>query len=443
MRQADFKPALVDSTQPSHWGSCKSIVPNLSQAYSLNRGGRMKVFRHSWRIDRQGADRLTKEIFAFQPTHLSFIYDRQPNLEFFKALQRRYGKNPWPTLLFHVFGGFTICSAKWREVEKFLVGKRILFICASPRQKALISSFVKGGNSRTTVCPFPISADEYVYEAGLRNRIRRHLGVRQDETVILYTGRLSIQKNVLRLVWSVAQAFQLKKKPFKLILAGNFDGFGTPIFGPHPRRDLCRRSYLALLKQMPPEIRKSIFHVGQKNKEELRGLYHATDIFASLSTHHDEDYGMSPLEALVCGTPALLSDWGGFEGFSIDRKSVQFVPVHLGPNGAALDVSTLNEDLLRFAFSAKRESVEVRKKRSKRYLDRFGMMAVGRIFEDIWSATVPRFDGFTPLLHQHAQLNLKSVKDKKGLYRLGEKTDPNYERVYRHYCSSPHPRESV
>ena len=59
-----------------------------------------------------------------------------------------------------------------------------------------------------------------------------------------------------------------------------------------------------------------VSYLGNLSKEELFELYNGSDCYISLSSHNDEDYGMSPAEALSTGLPCILSQWGGFISFA-------------------------------------------------------------------------------------------------------------------------------
>ena len=50
--------------------------------------------------------------------------------------------------------------------------------------------------------------------------------------------------------------------------------------------------------------RENILHF-----EEIERL---VDVFVSLSVHQDENFGYAPIEAMACGVPAVVTDWGGY-----------------------------------------------------------------------------------------------------------------------------------
>jgi hypothetical protein len=53
--------------------------------------------------------------------------------------------------------------------------------------------------------------------------------------------------------------------------------------------------------------------MGNLSAAELAGLYHVSDIFITLTTHPDENFGFAPIEAMACGLPVVATAWGGLK----------------------------------------------------------------------------------------------------------------------------------
>ena len=83
---------------------------------------------------------------------------------------------------------------------------------------------------------------------------------------------------------------------------------------------------------LPDKIKSKIIFQPFAPLEDLKTIYNACDCFVSLSTYHDEDYGMSVIEALSCGLPLVLSDWAGYSGFqSRAVDAIKYVDCKLDP----------------------------------------------------------------------------------------------------------------
>ena len=64
--------------------------------------------------------------------------------------------------------------------------------------------------------------------------------------------------------------------------------------------------------------------MGHLDPSELAHLYNGADAFASMSVHHDEDFGMSPVEALCCGTRQFLPSGGAMLPFRKEEAAPWF-----------------------------------------------------------------------------------------------------------------------
>jgi hypothetical protein len=56
-----------------------------------------------------------------------------------------------------------------------------------------------------------------------------------------------------------------------------------------------------------------VHFIGSKSPAQLRELYAMADLVVNLTLHHDENFGLSQIEAMACGTPVIGSSWGGLK----------------------------------------------------------------------------------------------------------------------------------
>jgi glycosyltransferase involved in cell wall biosynthesis len=61
-----------------------------------------------------------------------------------------------------------------------------------------------------------------------------------------------------------------------------------------------------------------------RNDEELVAAYQRASIFVTCS--HEEGFGLTPLEAMSCGTPVVCADSGGVRDFARDGENCLMVP---------------------------------------------------------------------------------------------------------------------
>lgn len=333
---------LVQSGHQSTWLSCQSIVPNLSRAYEtalLNLGLQFSYID----FDEQSLGETFFQIHLYKSKELGgFIFlDHHPFPE--KVLKLIFNEfssaREKPILWFHIFGDFTLYTDKWLELLPELSHFTCIWACASPAQKNLLTNFGIP-SERIVVIPFPVNGDQFTAPASalLKQEARKKWNLRGKGPFFLYTGRISLQKNVIELMDLLAE---LKKQfvQLQLIIAGPFDDLSAPFFDIFTSKDAYKLAFFEKLnglnKQFP---QKWVHYLGSIPQIELASLYWAADLFVSLSLHHDEDFGMSVAEALMCDVPCLLSGWGGYLGF-VDGvpDAVSTVQIEVDENGLYLE----------------------------------------------------------------------------------------------------------
>lgn len=131
---------------------------------------------------------------------------------------------------------------------------------------------------------------------------RNFFHISQDAFVILWFGRFSdLYKADLYPLLHVFQQL-LKKNPQKklmLVLAGNEDGSS------HYKNFLHRQAETLGIQS----------HVQWINSHEILDrsmLYSACDVFTSPVDNVQETFGLTPIEAMACGIPQVVSDWDGY-----------------------------------------------------------------------------------------------------------------------------------
>jgi glycosyltransferase involved in cell wall biosynthesis len=72
-------------------------------------------------------------------------------------------------------------------------------------------------------------------------------------------------------------------------------------------------------KRLQEEATDNIEFLGRVTDEELVGLYSGAKAFFALAT--DEDFGITPVEAMLCGTPVIAYNGGGYKETVIDGKT--------------------------------------------------------------------------------------------------------------------------
>jgi len=153
---------------------------------------------------------------------------------------------------------------------------------------------------RLDILPLGLDTDRFAPRD--RQAIRRELGIPPEAFVILWFGRFSVIDKAdllpaLRMFLRLMQANP--DKPLLLVLAGS-DRRDIP-FVPSLREfaiELGMADRVRILENAPAETRQDLFA--------------AADVFTSPVDNLQETFGITPLEAMACGIPQVVSDWDGY-----------------------------------------------------------------------------------------------------------------------------------
>ncbi len=156
---------------------------------------------------------------------------------------------------------------------------------------------------------------------------RAALGIAEDEVVILYVGRLSYatKAHPLPLFQAAEIAAQRCKQKLRLVLYGFFKpDMMEPDFR-DAASDYCRSLKVDFVLNNDPRFPD--------------GLWAAGDIFTSLIDNIQESFGLTPIEAMAGGLPAVISDFDGYRDGVRHGQDGFLVPTCAPPPGTNLDVA--------------------------------------------------------------------------------------------------------
>jgi len=424
------KVALMFSSNASEWTSCQVIVPNLIKAYEklIPKNKLLKCSLSKTMGSGEISD-LVQKVKAFQPDEIAFV-DHHPHPgSFLQLLKIAYGRHKIPELHFHLFGDFTYFLRDWLRIANLLKGTKVKWICASRRQAKLVSSLmIKEENAGVFNCHFPVDVEYFNYNPKFELGWRKTLGINENDFVILYTGRLSLQKNIISMLKLYFKfALKCKKIPY-LLLAGNFDDLGAPFFGVHSTDGYYFQTCQQLLEMFPKNISKKIIFLGGLDSNSLRGIYHESDVFLSLSLHHDEDYGMSPAEALCCGMPVILSDWGGYDSFNWGDDRTVMLDTTIEEDGLEIDKSKALVALNHYYHNP--PSKTFRKKLSKEAQDRYSVDALVKLLKSFRREEARSCEGFNWKMRQFSGLLGSNTPFHEGPIK-----NSFYREIYQYYST--------
>jgi glycosyltransferase involved in cell wall biosynthesis len=150
------------------------------------------------------------------------------------------------------------------------------------------------------VIPLGVHCDDFDFAEDEKPTARRALGVADDEVAALYVGRLVFtgKAHPFPVFQGLQTAAERSGKKLVLILCGR-----SP-------NESMEQAYLAGAAQYAPDVR--IVSVDSRDDAARRGAWAAGDIFISLADGIQETFGLTPVEAMAAGLPAVVSDYNGY-----------------------------------------------------------------------------------------------------------------------------------
>lgn len=391
-----MKVALVYAFKESDWFSCTVITKNLIKAYTKI-FGEENILHVNYTYEREFKAEDLKKIQDTKVEKIIFVDHKPTPVNFLKALKKADGDelSSDREYIIHVFGDFPLYLTEWRSVAEATEGKKVKYICASEKQKNFVSQFFKQKDI-VFHSPFPVSPEEFYFDDSKRSEIRKKLRVDEDAKLFIFTGRLSYQKRIVDLVESFYDALdkQVVPKNSKLLLVGPFDSLGMVYLG----QSFLSGEYFRLVDRAihtrPEYVENIIIHDPLKH-EELNDYYNASDVFFSIGTYHDEDYGMSVAEAFCTGMPLVLTNWAGYFSFKNPEKLelTEFIPVKLGERLPIINKESINpaiSKILQLSFDRKEVSIS--------NLKYFSIDACADFLKEISETNVGNFAGRSEIM---------------------------------------------
>lgn len=418
--------ALVYSQTPSEWVSCQSITYNLKKAYDLAfPDWEIVSFDLSPNKPQLHIWQSAREIKEFSPDTLAIIDHKPHPRKLLETLKELYQNAPLPALKIHLFGDYALYAKEWQLCQGILGQTPTCLITASERQQQFVSQFILGGEKNLEVLPFPVDQEHFHFEQSLRDQGRAWLNLGCDEKALVFTGRLSAQKNILLLLQEMHATYREISHPVQLFLVGPMDDLGLPYFGV----EFLDGHYFQLLHQFlqttEADFRARVHFMGPQEAPTLLKILCASDVFISLGQHNDEDYGMSPAEAVCSGLPTLLTDWGGYTSFA-KSPEVQLLPLAWGESHFQLNHEEFKEKLRKLL--ALNLSKEERLRLSHFYQKHFSVQDVAIKLREIYQKECH------PILGLHPKNEIFSALiSREAPFHFGGQSYAYYREIYQAY----------
>jgi glycosyltransferase involved in cell wall biosynthesis len=216
-------------------------------------------------------------------------------------------------------------------IEDDLVAQSDVVIAECPQDEADLIEHYRADPARIQTVPCGFDADEF--HPMDRATAREALGWQQDQFTVLQLGRLVERKgidNVVRGVGVLKQAFSASAELY--IVGGNSDAPNEKATPEIARlRGIARGCGVA----------GQTHFVGRRGRAQLRYFYSAADVF--VTTPWYEPFGITPVEAMACGTPVIGADVGGIR-YSVADGITGFLVPPRDPAALAARLDQLRRD---------------------------------------------------------------------------------------------------
>jgi glycosyltransferase involved in cell wall biosynthesis len=198
------------------------------------------------------------------------------------------------------------------DIERELVKEADLLVPECPQdQQDLIRLY--GADARKMVM-VPCGYDPQEFAPMSRYEARQQLGLNPDEFIVLQLGRMVPRKGIENVIRAVAQ-LPREMNPRLLVVGGESD---TP--DPRITPEIGRLQGIA----QELEAQDIVTFTGRRQRDKLRAYYCAANVF--VTTPWYEPFGITPLEAMACGTPVIGSAVGGIQYSVVDGLTGYLVP---------------------------------------------------------------------------------------------------------------------
>lgn len=398
----------------SEWISCRTIIENLVCSYKLlcNKYD-INIINPETYIDDDFYE-VYSELKSEDPDIISVMTHCPVPFKLFLYLNQD-PQFKSKKFIIHVFGDFMEFYNVWADSLALLEGMDVSILCASEAQQKVVQNLVNNKNGVKYV-PFCVDDNKFFYDQDLREDQRQKMKLSKEEIAILYTGRISSQKSVLQLISCFNYLREKFKANCKLYVAGVCDDIAVRYLN----KEMLNLFYPYQCFEKISNT-DDIEFLGVLNKKQLNAYYNACDIFCSLSVHNDEDFGMSPSEALATGAQCLLTEWGGYKSFNF--KNTEYIPVTIDTNSLKFDQKLVVKKL--FVLANVDKLNKDRKLRSEDFYKRFGFEFVANQLSEV----IKNEDKFKGLTKEAGEFVIKSLK--RTLFHVNGNYSPEYLEIYK------------
>jgi glycosyltransferase involved in cell wall biosynthesis len=213
-------------------------------------------------------------------------------------------------------------------IEDRVVAEADGIIAECPQDRLDLMRLYRADPARIATIPCGFDSSEFWPVD--RSKARAALGLPRGEPIVLQLGRMVPRKGVDNVIRGLARLRKGRGVPARLLVVG----------GESREPDPVRNPEIGRLQAVAREegVSDAVTFVGCRARQELRDYYGAADVF--VSTPWYEPFGITPVEAMACGTPVIGSAVGGIKTTVLDGETGYLVAPN-DPDGLAARLADL------------------------------------------------------------------------------------------------------
>lgn len=189
-------------------------------------------------------------------------------------------------------------------IEEMIVREADHIIAECPQDRDDLIDHYRANPRKISIVPCGFSSSEF--HPVEKISARDILGLPSDCHVLLQLGRMVERKGIDNVIKSMAYLKLAEGKDYKLVIVGG-DSENMDESNSSEYKRLC-----TLARRL--KISDKVLFAGRKDRDQLKYYYSAADLF--ITTPWYEPFGITPLEAMACGTPVIGANVGGIK-FSV------------------------------------------------------------------------------------------------------------------------------
>ncbi len=245
---------------------------------------------------------------------------------------RNHAKTPYPvTILHHTLSYKELIHEKFLRLLLCQPHKYDSIICTSTSSKkalsVLLEHITEQFNAKYNInlkyqgCfdIIPLAVDIDFYKPRARESARNSFKIPENSFVMLWVGRFSAidKADLLPFIKMLFELIQANPGQELLLLCNGRQRFGEN-FGD------AIQDFTAQLG-----ISNNV-RILDEPQDRMPLLYSAADIFVSPADNLQESFGLTPIEAMACGVPQIVSDWNGYRDTVVHGETGFLIPTYSG-----------------------------------------------------------------------------------------------------------------